>query len=94
MKDISLLDMSDELNISTFNVSRLFKKQLGINFKDYLNRHRINEAKSMLNGGKNIKIAKISAAVGYINVETFNRVFKRYEGMSPGEYMRGDYSPQ
>ena len=84
--DISLTDLSNEYNVSKGYVNKLFKDNVDTTFKDYLNRFRVNVAKSMLKDDINIKLTDIASAVGFTNAVTFNRVFKRYEGIAPSEY--------
>lgn len=47
----------------------------------------MKKAKELLKE-KKYKIAEVSAMVGYRNVNTFIRVFKDFEGISPGEYKK------
>ncbi len=87
-EDISLEEVSSHLNLSTGYFSTLFKKETGENFKSYLNRYRAQKAKGFLKENPNIKIKDLSICVGYYNVNSFIRMFKKYEGISPGEYAK------
>lgn len=85
-KDISLVDLAEEFNYSTGYISRLFKSHVKENFKDYLNRYRINKAKEFMEQDPDRKIKAVAEMVGYSTV-TFIRNFKKYEGISPGQYL-------
>lgn len=85
-KDISLLDIATYFNITPGYASSLFKNLTGENFKEYLNYFRIEKAKEHLLGEEDIKIKELSTMVGYNNVNTFLRIFKKYENTSPGKY--------
>jgi YesN/AraC family two-component response regulator len=85
--DISLEDVAENLNLSSGYISTVFKNSTGENFKDYLNLYRVEKAKVILKG-ENIKINDLAVMVGCNNVGTFIRMFKRYEGISPGEYSK------
>lgn len=67
------------------HVSRIFRQQMGCSFKEYLYLYRIEEAKRML-VQSDAKIQDISNRLCYNNPQNFIRVFKKVEGMTPGEY--------
>lgn len=64
---------------------RLFKKETGMNFTDYVNQIRIDHAKHLLLLTKD-DIMEVSLQVGFNNVTYFNRLFKKQTGITPGEY--------
>ncbi|WP_019636568.1 AraC family transcriptional regulator [Paenibacillus fonticola] len=66
-------------------LSRLFKSQTGEGLLDYIHKIRIGKAKEMMQN-KQESINEISRLVGYNDVATFIRVFKKYEGITPGKY--------
>ena len=82
---ISLDDVSAFVGYSPKYFSRYFKDQTGITFVNYLNRLRIQAAKEML-CEETITIKDIASQVGFESVNTFFRVFKQFEGVTPGQY--------
>ena len=86
-KDISLTDISDKFNLSQGYISRLFKSTLNIKFKTYINEIRVKKAKELLANGT-YKVNEVGKAVGCENTNTFIRIFKKHEGISPGEYIK------
>ncbi len=66
-------------------VSRIFRQQMGYSFKEYLYLYRIEQAKRLL-AQSNMKIQEISNYLCYNNPQNFIRVFKKVEGVTPGEY--------
>jgi two-component system response regulator YesN len=87
MKDITLDMVASEICISTYYFSKLFKKETGINFIDYLTKERIDNAKYLIrNSSKSIK--QISSEVGYNDSNYFSRVFKKHTGYSPSIYKK------
>ena len=84
--DIALTDISRHFNLSASYLSMLFKNNFGENFKEYLNIYRIKKAKEIINSNSYITVKDLAAMVGFNNSDTFIRVFKRYEGVSPGQY--------
>lgn len=85
--DISLEAVADKLNLSSGYLSIYFKEKKGLPFSDYLNEIRIARAKEMLME-KEFRIQDVAARVGYRNVNSFIRMFKRITGMPPGQYRR------
>lgn len=84
-KDISLNDFAEHFNLSPGYVGKLFKRSVGENFKDYLNIYRVQKAKELLLDPK-LKVSDVAEMVGCNSIHSFIRIFKRYEGVSPGEY--------
>lgn len=82
---ITLQQMADEIFVSPSYISRMFKKELGVNFVDYLNEIRISRAKDLL-GDINYKTYEIADSVGIPNPHYFSKLFRRYVGMTPSEY--------
>lgn len=86
-KPLSLDEMSMRLDLTSSYISRLFKKETGQNFKDYLTRFRMMKAKELLLES-NFNINEIALKTGYLNGDQFGRAFKQLEGMTPYEYRK------
>ncbi len=84
-RDISLDDVSREVDISPYYFSKLFKEETGENFIDYLTNVRINEAKKILQS-KRTSIKEICIDVGYSDPNYFSRIFKKHTGKTPTEF--------
>jgi AraC-like DNA-binding protein len=82
---ISLRTIASRFGVSVPYLSRFIKDQTGENFVEYVARRRIARAKEMLAAG-DVTIEQVSQSVGYVNLLTFRRAFKRYEGVNPGDY--------
>lgn len=87
MDDIMLNDMADQFHISPKYCGILFKQLSEQNFKDYLNRYRIERAKELMEEHPDIKIADLSLMVGFNSANSFIRVFGKYTGVTPKAYM-------
>lgn len=85
MEDLSLDIITEELQVSSSYLSRLFKKETGVNFKDYLKNYRVNLAKYKLRN-TTMKIYEIAEAVGYRDQAYFSDLFKKTVGCSPNKY--------
>jgi two-component system, response regulator YesN len=90
-KDIALTDIADEFNLTPGYVSKLFKKLTRENFKDYLNRYRVDRAKEIMKNNKNILVKDLAVKVGCNSTITFIRIFNKYAGTSPGNYLQSLY---
>ncbi len=83
--DFSLDDLSEYLGLTASYVSRLFKQEIGRNFKEYLTRYRIEKAKKLLLSST-MKVYEISEHVGFQEQHYFSNVFKKNQGCSPLQY--------
>ena len=84
-KDISLEMAAQQVNISPYYFSKLFKEETGTNFSDYLTDLRIQKATSLLKQDPERNIKEISIESGYSNPNYFSRIFKKVTGMTPTE---------
>ena len=87
-KDISLDDVSREVDISPYYFSKLFKEETGENFIEYLTSIRINKAKQLITGS-DMSMKEICTEVGYSDPNYFSRIFKKNVGVTPTEYKEG-----
>ena len=83
--DISLDDVSREVNISPYYFSKLFKDETGEGFVEYLTNLRIEKAKELLSG-TSYSMKEICQMVGYTDPNYFSRIFKKNVGVTPTEY--------
>ena len=83
--EFSVSHVADRLNINSSYVSTLYKKQTGESILDTLNGLRLAEARKLLRE-TNRGVESIATAVGYYNSAGFIRAFKKYEGVTPGQY--------
>jgi two-component system, response regulator YesN len=87
-KDISLDEVSKEVNISPYYFSKLFKEETGENFIEYLTNMRINKAKELLSK-TDMSMKEICCHIGYSDPNYFSRLFKKNLGVTPTEYKEG-----
>lgn len=91
-EDIALADLAKHFNLSSNYISYLIKERIGDNFKDYLNEYRVRQAKRIINENPAVKVNDLAGMVGCNNVNTFIRIFKKYVGVSPGQYMKQQHN--
>lgn len=88
--NITLERIADEMFFTTSYLSRLFKKQIGKNFSDYLIDRRLEKAKLLLLS-TNRSIDSIAQETGYENANSFRRLFKSKIGLSASQYRSSHY---
>lgn len=81
-EDIDYEEAAENIGISYSYMRRVVKEGGDISMVDYVNRLRIREAKKLLLT-TDLKIPDIAGMVGYHNVQSLNRFFKKYEGTTP-----------
>ena len=82
---LRLSDVADQVYVSQWHLSKLLNGHLGQTFYDLLNAERMRRAKELLENPA-LRISEIAERVGYADTAHFSRVFKKLEGISPGEW--------
>lgn len=86
-EDISLDTVAEVVNLSTSYLSFIFKEISGKNFVDYVNEFRVEKAKILLEE-TSLNISQIAEKVGCNSANSFSKVFKKYVGISPGQFRK------
>jgi len=87
-ENFALADISEYVGLSSSYLSRIFKQQTGRSLIDYLAKHRIEKSVELLKEGTRYSLKEIGGMVGFTEVHSFIRCFKKYEGVTPGEYRK------
>ena len=85
--DLTLRQLSFEAGVSLQHFCRIFRAGTGMRPMEYIARKRIAHAKLLL-WNTSDSIADVGARCGYPDPTYFGTVFRKYEGISPGEYRR------
>jgi two-component system response regulator YesN len=83
--DLTIELCAVRLSYSPNYLRRIFLEETGINFGEYVIRYRVDEAKRLL-VESDMKIADIADKLKYSNSQNFIRQFRKWEGVTPGEY--------
>lgn len=86
-KDISLDQCARDFNYNPNYLSRMFKKQFGQNFTDYVIAKKMERCKELLLH-TNITVNELTERFGYSCPQNFIRVFKKYTLMTPGQFRK------
>ncbi|OAS20626.1 AraC family transcriptional regulator [Paenibacillus oryzisoli] len=84
---LSITEIAERIGVSSGHLSRTFKAEIGKSMLEYLTEFRIKKSKELLSA-RSDSLQEIGLAVGYHDVQSFIRFFKKYEGMTPGEYRK------
>lgn len=85
--DLSLNIVASEFHFSEGYLSYFFKEQTGQNFIEFIEKLRIKEACELLKNTE-LNINEIAEKIGYNNVQSFRRAFKKVEGVNPSTLRR------
>ena len=82
---LTMSQTAQAAGLSGGHFSRLFKKCMGITFREHLCRVRVEESKRLLRT-TNDTLGQIAVAVGFPDQSYYCKVFKRITGVSPGQF--------
>ncbi len=71
-------------HMTAANTGKLYKQVKGEGLLNAIHTYRLDRAKSLLQRG--MSVSETAQKVGYVNAMTFIRIFKKYEGITPGKY--------
>lgn len=88
--EMSVTKLAKTMGIPKEHISQIINQRFYINFNQFLNKYRVEEAKVRLLDPKESQfvVLKIAHDVGFNSKSTFNSAFKRFTGMSPSEYQK------
>jgi len=91
--DLKISELADALSVPYHQLSQLINDEFHVNFYDFINKYRVEDAKKLLiEDSRNYKILAIAYEVGFNSKATFNRVFKKFTDLTPSEF-RQKFSP-
>ncbi|WP_274365896.1 response regulator transcription factor [Paenibacillus thermotolerans] len=84
--DLSLDKVAEHAGLHPNYVSMLLSKELGTTFLQYLHSIRMKKAQELMSEHPDWPVHVIADMVGYENQRHFFKVFKKYTGMTPGQF--------
>lgn len=82
---LTLRDVAGSIHINESYLSKLFKKELGVGFTDYLNSLRIQKSVELLSQ-PDMNLLEIAGRVGFDDQSYFTKVFKKITGKTPRQF--------
>lgn len=86
-----LLELARMVGLPHPKLNFCFRELYGTTIFEYLRELRLNQAKSLLDEGR-MNVTEVAYSVGYSSLSHFARSFKRYHGITPGNYLRKAFS--
>jgi AraC-like DNA-binding protein len=88
LNDLKLETLAEKLNTNKHFISQVINEVYKVNFFEYINLKRIEEAKQLLRSmhKRDLNIIEVAYEVGFNNKGTFNSVFKKVTGLTPTEF--------
>ena len=86
--NLTLQDLSKELNISSHQLSQFLNSNLNKNFTSFVNEFRINEACKIITSNDKLTLESIGYDVGFNSKSTFFSAFKKHTGTTPLNYQQ------
>ena len=85
--NLTIQEVSEYVGYSSAHFSVRFKQECGFTFSDYVMESRIEKSKELLKNTRET-IESIAAAVGYSDVKSFTKNFKKYTEVKPSQYRK------
>lgn len=86
-KNISRTEVAEYVHLNEEYFSRLFRRQTGATFKDFILKEKMTEAMRLLKNSR-LSVSIVASKVGYDNFSHFSKMFKRVTDMTPQEYRK------
>lgn len=89
-KDLSISDLATALGLSSHRLSQYFSQHLNVTFYDFINRARVEEFKRIAGAEEMARftLTGLSEKAGFSSRASFFRNFKKFEGITPAEYLK------
>lgn len=85
---LKLKDLSEQLDIPLNHLSQVINDKFGDSFYDFINKHRVLEAKQLMEKEKKATLLEIAYSSGFNNKTSFANAFKKFAGLSPSSYRK------
>ncbi len=86
--DISLDELAGRLGTTRHNTSQVINEHFGLNFFEFINKYRIQDAVNLLESDKGLNIIDVAYQVGFNNKVTFNKSFKKFLSQTPTQFLK------
>jgi AraC-like DNA-binding protein len=87
--ELVLQDLADHMQSSPKVLSQVINQQSGLNFFDFINSYRCEEVKRiMVDADPKVTILEIMYEAGFNSKSSFNKEFKKLNGITPTEFRK------
>ncbi len=87
---LSIVDVSEKLNIPRQYISEVLNEYMDTSFQDFVNEYRVEEFINRLKNDQNnhFTLLGIATDVGFNSKSSFNAIFKKHKGLTPTQYKK------
>ena len=94
MYRLTLSDTARHCAVSSEHLSRIFKRETGFGFNEYLNLYRLKKAESLLKSGHAKNISQVALLCGFNDSNYFSVSYKKAYGIAPSQvYKQTEQEP-
>ena len=90
MDTVTLHDVAELCFVTREHLCRIFKKETGFGFNEYLNIYRMQKANAMLTENPKIRISQVASCCGFSDSNYFSKQYKKIYGISPTRERKGE----
>lgn len=83
---LRLDDLANKIGISKHHLSQLLNQQLNISFFDFINKHRVEEAKKLIIDHPEYTLLQVAYDSGFNNKTSFVNAFKKFSNLTPSKF--------
>ena len=83
---IRLKDLAEMMEIKTHHLSQIINQEYKLSFYDFINLHRISEAKKIIGSHPNYTFLEVAFEAGFNNKTSFVNAFKKFEKTTPSKF--------
>ena len=83
---IRLKDLAEMMSVSTHHLSQFLNQNMKLSFFDFINKHRVNEAKNLIRNHPEMTLLQIAYDAGFNNKTSFVNAFKKFEKQTPSAF--------
>lgn len=87
-KGLKITDVASQVGACRTYVSNYINQSMGESFSDYINRLRVEDAKTILRQDGDIKNSAIAEELGFASEQNFYRNFKKFTGVTPSQWRK------
>ena len=86
--DLRITHISEQLKTNRTYISRMINEEFKMNFNEFVNQYRVEEAKAILKNPKYrfSTLEEVAEISGFGSLNSFSRIFKEMTGKTPGKY--------
>lgn len=88
--ELTLSDLAKKLDTNTSILSKVINQSFGLNFNDYINRHRVEDVVLKMQDARysNQTLLSLAFDAGFNSKSTFNRAFLKFKGQTPKDFLK------